>query len=54
MSTSAPGERLRTLAAITDFSETVAFFRPSKELKKMITPTKRELQQEPSLTLSQK
>ncbi len=47
------GRNPKTGARVEVPAKTVAYFKPSKELKKMITPTKPELQQEPSVTLSQ-
>ncbi len=48
------GRNPKTGARVEVLSKTVAYFKPSKELKKMINPTKPELQQEPGVTLSQK
>ncbi len=47
------GRNPRTGARVEVPSKTVAYFRLSKELKEMINPTEPELQQEPSVTLSQ-
>ncbi len=47
------GRNPKTGARVEVPSKTVAYFKPSKELKKMINPTKPEEQQEPSVTLSQ-
>ncbi len=47
------GRNPKTGARVEVPSKTVAYFRPSKELKEMINPTEPELQQEPSVTLSQ-
>ena len=47
------GRNPKTGARVEVPSKTVAYFRLSKELKEMINPTEPELQQEPSVTLSQ-
>ncbi len=47
------GRNPKTGARVEVPSKTVAYFKPSKELKEMINATKPEPQQEPSVTLSQ-
>ncbi len=47
------GRNPRTGARVEVPSKTVAYFKPSKELKEMINATKPEPQQEPSVALSQ-
>ncbi len=47
------GRNPKTGARVEVPSKTVPYFRLSKELKEMINPTEPELQQEPSVTLSQ-
>ena len=47
------GRNPKTGARVEVPSKTVAYFKPSKELKGMINPTKPEPQQEPSVALSQ-
>ncbi len=47
------GRNPKTGARVEVPSKTVAYFRPSKELKEMLNATKPELQQEPTVTLSQ-
>jgi len=47
------GRNPKTGARVEVPSKTVAYFKPSKELKEMINATKPEPQQEPSVALSQ-
>ncbi len=47
------GRNPKTGARVEVPSKTVPYFRPGKELKEMINPTKPELQQGPGVTLSQ-
>ncbi len=47
------GRNPKTGARVEVPSKTVAYFRPSKELKEMINAGKSELQQKPSVVLSQ-
>ncbi len=47
------GRNPKTGARVEVPSKTVAYFRPGKELKEMLNATKPELQQEPTVTLSQ-
>ena len=47
------GRNPKTGARVEVPSKTVPYFRLSKELKEMINPTKPDLQQKPSVTLSQ-
>ncbi len=47
------GRNPRTGARVEVPAKTVAYFKPSKELKEMINATKPEPQQEPSVALSQ-
>ncbi len=47
------GRNPKTGARVEVPSKTVPYFRPGKELKKMVDATKQELQQGPGVTLSQ-
>ena len=47
------GRNPKTGARVEVPSKTVAYFKPGKELKEMLNATKPELQQEPTVTLSQ-